>query len=331
MEKPGKKKEGEIHSFLEKALKGRLIRKKKLSPEGSDRIYFRIYARTPPASYILAHSRLKQQKAFLRKLKDFSQRGLNVARVEARDRDKGFLLLEDLGRNSLEKEMGKRKTSSLSYYSRALDQIITLQKRKNRSAGWRVFTREDFLKEMLWTEKHLIEGFCGRKFHRTFQAGYLKEWRALCRELSLFPFAPAHRDYHSRNIFIKNKKLYLIDFQDAGFFPRFYDVVSLLYDVYVGSRLRAEDRKKLLAYFINESGFEDKKKGAGEKEAREIFLTALQRLFKACGSFASFYSLKGQKTHLPYISPALKMIKSLLKKQKNPYPFFGELIQKICP
>ena len=43
-----------------------------------------------------------------------------------------------------------------------------------------------------------------------------------------------HRDYHSRNLMvIENKKLAVIDFQDAVIGPVTYDLVSLLKDCYV--------------------------------------------------------------------------------------------------
>ena len=44
-----------------------------------------------------------------------------------------------------------------------------------------------------------------------------------------------HRDYHSRNLMLHERQLYIIDFQDARMGPDTYDLVSLLRDSYVDS------------------------------------------------------------------------------------------------
>ncbi|MDE0119498.1 MAG: phosphotransferase [Bdellovibrionales bacterium] len=324
---------------------------------------------------------------------------------------KGFLLLEDLGDQSLEKEVLKNKTLPFSYYYQALDQIIKLSSmvdlasrkrgslkrtKKNASLNSPVFTEEQFFKEMLWTEKYLIGNlyqidrsgpgcsgpdFANSELHlpprkslqklqnlssppafaraglrrsnqisiewkKNLQAQCRREWQHICKTLSSFSFLLAHRDYHSRNIFIKNKKVYLIDFQDAGFFPRLYDVVSLFYDVYVhpipngdkihgallkegdqkprGHQMTDKEREKLLRYFV--SHHPDLK--SVEEIRWEMAITAVQRLFKACGSFASFSSLKKQNTHLKYIVPALKMLRKELQNLKE-YPYFLSLVDML--
>ncbi len=315
-----------MDEFLKSVFKDKRYKKIPLTGEGSDRSYIRV--KTDDSSWILACSPMDQQKKFLLKQKDFSLAGLNVPKGVAQDSEGGFLLLEDLGDHSLEKEVLEEK--GFAYYFPALDQVIKLQasqtgEGRHHSFDWSFFKKEDFFKEMLWTEEHLIKRFLCLAPEESFRRGYLEEWNFLCEELVSFPFFPSHRDYHSRNLFIKDKQIYLIDFQDAGFFPRFYDVVSLVYDVYVASQMNNALRKKLLDYFLL--------KGFGEREMtnelrQEISVTLIQRLFKACGSFASFYSLKKQRTHLPYIQPALQMVREELCEVKR-YPHFLSLID-LC-
>ena len=48
-----------------------------------------------------------------------------------------------------------------------------------------------------------------------------------------------HRDYHSRNLMLHERRLYIIDFQDARMGPDTYDLASLLRDSYVD---RTEER-----------------------------------------------------------------------------------------
>ncbi len=356
-----------MKKFLNKALKGETYTKTPLTKEGSERKYFRI--KTKSNTYVLSHSSVEQKKLFLKTHKIFSKMGLNVPRIffvqddfndappskdEASIADKTCknILQEDLSNQSLEKEVQESKSFPLAYYKKALDQIIKLQsfsqldsKRflnklpSSDRASPGLFTTdltgsekkfEGFLNEMLFTEKHLIKGFFKLKLDHSLRKNYLRELKNISQKLKSFPHRLSHRDLHSRNIFIKDQKIFLIDFQDTGFFPRFYDLASLLYDPYVAEHLRDEIRKKLFHYFLlhiaEEKGHVAEEKGHVAEE--ELLITALQRLFKATGNFASFYILRKKKSHLKYIPPALKQIEHLLKKQDQ-YPFFLELIQKL--
>ena len=215
---------------------------------------------------------------------------------------------------------------------------------------------------MLYTEKYLVQKFLNYQLKENQREALLKELEEISHKLARFPFCPGHRDFHSRNLFIKNNQIYMIDFQDAGFFPRFYDAVSLIYDVYIDSQIDKQVREKLLTYFISKTfPLKQKERGKGtnlkdssscplsvqqafsnknhiENQAmlkEEIALTALQRLFQAVGRFAGFYCLKKQSTHLKHIYPGLKIQEELLRTQlvtkngKPSYPCFLHLIQDI--
>lgn len=351
--------------FLKKALKGRAYKKYPLTPEGSPRKYFRV--KTAKNSYILVHSPASQQKKFLEIHLLFSQINLNVPKLYSPAlEDSEFLLLEDLGEQSLEKEVKESLIFPFSIYIKALDQIISLQSYSKKS----LFPRfQGFFKEMLLTEKYLVKDFFKFSPKKLLREKYLKEWKDICHKIKSFPKKPAHRDFHSRNLFLKDQDLYLIDFQDAGLFPRFYDVASLLYDVYVAKKMKDKERELFLKYFMfrhfetpggvfdllgkreqdllsskRNKSLSSRKRNSfkglktaedfikeEEKAIRlEILITALQRIFKATGSFAGFYVLKGQKTHLRYIQPALKELERLLQKEGvDHYPGFLELIQNL--
>ena len=240
--------------FLKKNLPPGEYKKIPLTKEGSNRFYTRV--QTPYISWIMACSPLDQQKKFLLRLREFEKIDLKVPKLIAKNNAKGFLLLEDLGDHNLEKRVLQKNKIPSSQYCQALEEIVKLQRGRYRALS--PFTNQDFFKEILWTEKYLINDFLKVKVKEKTRKAYLKEWRDLCEKLSSFPYKPAHRDYHSRNIFIKDKKLYMIDFQDAGLFPRFYDVASLLYDVYIASQMKKQERIKLFNYFLQNSLFPEK-------------------------------------------------------------------------
>ena len=308
--------------FLKKNLPPGEYKEIPLTKEGSERSYIRV--QSPQVSWVLACSPLDQQKKFLLQLREFEKIGLKVPKLKAQDNIKGFLLLEDLGDLSLEKRVLQKNKIPSSQYCQALEEIIKLQRGRYRALS--PFSKQDFFKEILWTEKYLINDFLKLKVKEKTRRAYLKEWEDLCGKLSSFPYKPAHRDYHSRNIFIKDKKLYMIDFQDAGLFPRFYDVASLLYDVYIASKMKKTGRIKLFNYFLQNSLFPEKT--VTKKIKEEWSITVIQRLFKACGSFASFYCIKKQDTHLKYIKPGLRLLKKQLQDMEK-YPAFLELVSSL--
>ena len=64
-----------------------------------------------------------------------------------------------------------------------------------------------------------------------------------------------HRDYHSRNLMLRDDQLFIIDFQDARMGPDTYDLVSLLRDSYVD--IADAQLEELIAYFLALKGQPD--------------------------------------------------------------------------
>jgi aminoglycoside/choline kinase family phosphotransferase len=97
-------------------------------------------------------------------------------------------------------------------------------------------------------------------------AGLAAELDALVTRCMEAPQVLCHRDYHARNLMLKEGRVRVIDHQDALLGPAPYDRVSLAYDPYVELADPIRDRI------------------AGEGEA--VAAVALQRLAKAMGTFA---------------------------------------------
>lgn len=94
----------------------------------------------------------------------------------------------------------------------------------------------------------------------------------LAEEVSLFDTAFAHRDYHSENIMVEKERIAVLDYQDALFAPRAYDLASLLVDGY----------REMRRHETNDLHKHASSKGITETELRK---TALQRALKALGTF----------------------------------------------
>jgi aminoglycoside/choline kinase family phosphotransferase len=111
------------------------------------------------------------------------------------------------------------------------------------------------------------------------------------------PFLLQHRDYHSRNIMIKDGDLFIIDLQDARLGPLAYDMASLMIDPYID----LDDdivNDCLEHYYKGISNFIP----CSYDEFIYIYrLCFLQRGIKILGTFA-YQKMKNSKDkYLPYI------------------------------
>ncbi len=316
-------KDSKIDLFLKWELKVKSYKKTLLPVQGSyQKRFFRIH--TDKGSWILAKWLKDANPApdnidnFYEKYKCFKKAGVSVPEVKAIDKKLCVVLMQDVGGLSL-----KDKVCSplvFDYYKQAIDNMIKLKEFRVRA--WQKFKPEDFFKEMLWTKEYLLTQFLQIALKKSLEDKCYREWEEICYMLAEYPYQPAHRDYHSSNLMLKDNTLFVIDFAGAGLFPRCYDLASLLYDPYVAPYINTHFRQKVCEYLISKKECSRGALGEGEKE---LLLTAIQRLFKASGSFASFYTLRGQKSHLPFIMPALTELQNLLEKSQH-YPCFLQLV-----
>ena len=122
-----------------------------------------------------------------------------------------------------------------------------------------------------------------------------------------------HRDFQSRNIMIKNDRLYFIDFQGARMGPLQYDLASLLIDPYVD--LPPDIQSRLLAYCLDQLAAKMTVKAA---EFRQCYrFCCLTRNLQILGAFGFLTRVK-QKTHFEgYIPTAIRTLTNNLKKNHH--------------
>jgi aminoglycoside/choline kinase family phosphotransferase len=163
---------------------------------------------------------------------------------------------------------------------------------------------------MNYGKDNLITGVCKYQMTSQVASEISKIFTQICERLHQEPKFIAHRDYHSRNLMLKLDQMRVIDFQDARMGPIQYDLVSLIRDSYVN--LNESMENKILDYYLSQA-----KNYLPKNFSREHFdlmyeIQTIQRCFKACGSFSSFYNLRNDTRYLKYISHTLKrVIKSL--------------------
>ena len=255
----------------------------------------------------------KNTYPFLSVQRQFAANYVQVPDVVAVGDKLGVLLLEDLGDLTLERKFWEnaRQEASEEYYCKTLDELIKVHDAATTgdiksTANTTIFDTAKFLWEMNYAKDNLLLGLLKLKLPDSTLAELDKAFVDFCTKLADKPKVICHRDFHSRNVMIKRNKVYLIDFQDARMGPAQYDLVSLFKDSYVD--MSDEYSSKLMNYYLQNSRIR-KTPGFSEEEFYRTYeLQSLQRCFKACGSFASFMNLRGDRRYLKYLSPTLRRV-----------------------
>jgi aminoglycoside/choline kinase family phosphotransferase len=254
---------------------------------------------------------------FLSVLNHFAKSHVHVPEVVQMSAKDGLVLLEDLGDLTLERKFWESQNQevSLPFYKLAVDELIKIHfdATKDRSpctAFNMQFDTEKLLWEMNYGKDNLMSGILHVNFTPDLAKGVSDVFHDICSTIHKEPKVIQHRDYHSRNVMLKYNKMRVIDFQDARLGAVQYDLVSLLKDSYVN--MSDEMAETLIQYYLEQA-----ENLHGYKVDRNHFdeiyeIQSIQRCFKACGSFASFWVQRKDTRYLKYISPTLKrVIKSL--------------------
>ena len=259
--------------------------------------------------------------------------GVDVPQVLDFDAKQGFILLEDLGDTTLLRSLQEVATpeQEQAYFEKAIDAIVAMHV-KSGPANANTFEtgvidgfklRFD-VEKLMWEVNFTLEHFYEKHLQRTIKAKdqriIAEGFGKICAELEAEPTVFTHRDYHSRNLMVTETGRYvMIDFQDARMGPCQYDLASLLRDSYY--QLDEKQIHRLTRYYLAQM----EAAGAGIRDVahfdRMFDLMAVQRNFKAIGSFASFLNRRGNPGYLKYIGNTFENIRRNLLK----YPEFAPL------
>ena len=308
-----------IEQYLnESGLAGRDARIVPLTGDASDRKYFRIQAADGLSIVLALHAGPIEFEALpFANVADLMQQvPLPVPVILGHSDALGIVALQDLGDLTLQAHLGAAPaTEHAALYRQAVAFIELLQRRgaelaSHRYLPYRVaFDVEKLTWELDYFTRHFVEGYRGASLGAADRAALADEWRAIAEELAAEPRVLCHRDYHSRNLMLRDDSLYIIDFQDARMGPDTYDLVSLLRDSYVD--ISERDLAEFIAYFMAlKHGGAD----ADEEFRRRFDLMALQRNLKALGTFGYQTMTRRNPVYIQYMPRTLRYARTNLEK-----------------
>jgi len=204
-----------------------------LSPASEDasfRRYFRVAFDDRTLVAMDAPPPMENCRPFVQVAQLLHDAGVHAPEVHARDLDRGFLLLEDLGSVTYLARLGASTADAL--YLDAIDALIRFQ-RASREGVLPAYDEPLLRRELELFPDWYVARHVGRVLDDTQRAALDGVFaRVLANNLAQ-PRVFVHRDYHSRNLMVCERNPGVLDFQDAVYGPVTYDLVSLLRDAYV--------------------------------------------------------------------------------------------------
>src|SRR5215510_1194053 len=311
-----------IHGYFERnAIVSRKPRIVPLTPDASDRRYFRILLPDAPSIVLSLYAAPFDVRTlpFVNVATLMAKMPVPIPDVLGHADDLGILALQDLGDVTLQAHLGAASPSEhAALYRQAVALIATLQKRGDQLASPDYLPYEIYfdVEKLTWEldffTKHFLEAYRGVMLRDDQRAALRAEFAVVVRELAAEPGVLCHRDYHSRNLMLKDSQLYIIDFQDARMGPDTYDLVSLLRDSYVDLPEQTVD--ELIAYFLALTGVAGDAAAAAEFR-RRFDVMALQRNLKALGTFGYQTTARRNPVYIQYIPRTLKYVRDNLSHQ----------------
>jgi hypothetical protein len=303
-----------------------------LTGDASDRRYFRVLSKDAAPFVLSVYSAPFEYAAlpFVNVHALFDAMPVPVPKILGHADDLGVLALEDLGDVTLQAHLGAGPPDSHdTLYRQAIEFIATIQRRGRELADAKhlpygvAFDVEKLTWEFDFFIKHFLEAYRGVRF----APGERDDLRGRCAEivaeLANEPRVLCHRDYHSRNLMLREDRLYVIDFQDARLGPDTYDLVSLLRDSYVD--LSEETVDGFIDDYLACRG-----DAIDRAEFRRRFdVMSVQRNLKALGTFGYQASGRGNPVYLQYIPRTLRYARETMRRDARFEPLRTLLARHI--
>lgn len=289
-------------AFAEKTLGTANPEMELVSGDASFRKYYRcqgkIFVDAPPAT--------EKNAEFVRNAELLKKAGICAPEVLACDLENGYMCVSDLGSVTFANAVTSENMAQM--YMNAVDAALAV------SAMDCLFEPYDdaFIdRELLIFKEWYLEKHCGT----ALSGESLALWEETCKVMrennSKQPHAAMHRDFHGRNLMIKDGRIAVIDFQDMVAGPVTYDLVSLLRDCYFTLPVDLHD--ELLSYAhakLCERGVYGADKISLREFRNQYAITGAQRHLKAMGIFCRLFYRDGKDAYFRYLDRTLGYVEN---------------------
>jgi len=308
----------QLISLFEEHFKEEVTLFEQLPSSGSYREYARI--KSIGHQVIGAHNQdTKENQAFLEFSAHFRNKNIPVPHIYAVSNDQQNYLQEDLGNTTLFDFLTKtRETEGFSSrivdeYKKVLCELPRIQLVAGKDIDYSVcYPRDAFDKQSMMWDLNYFKYYFLKLAKIPFDEQALEDDFQNFSDylLAVDNNAFLYRDFQSRNIMLKDGKVFFIDYQGGRKGALQYDLASLLYDA--KANIPEAEREELLEYYLDELNHY---KHTDRDKFKSLFVGyVLIRIMQAMGAygFRGFYEKK--EHFLKSIPFALKNLETLLAK-----------------
>jgi N-acetylmuramate 1-kinase len=227
--------------------------------------------------------------------------------------ERGVLIVEDLG-ETLAERIAREPLARAALYRRAVEDLAAAQMALAQLPASAIARTRSFDRELLtWEIEHFREWgieALGGALSDAELATFERATSWLVDTISSFEQGFVHRDYQSRNLLaLPDGSLAWIDFQDALWGPRAYDLVALLRDSYQDfDEAFVQQRLSEFAAAHSLSAPELR------RLAFEFDVITVQRKLKDAGRFVFFERTRGDPSYLQFFVPTLQLVLGALSR-----------------
>lgn len=309
------------------------------SADASFRRYLRVDTQDGASCIVMDAPPDKEDcRPFARVQRLLQDAGLRVPQILAWDEAHGFMLLSDLGQQTLiELLRPDAPAAAHGWYMEATDVLLAWQK-ASRPGVLPVYDEAMLRRELALFPDWYLARHKGAALSATQQATLSSAFDAIVANNLAVPSVFVHRDFMTRNLMVTpadapagTARLGVLDFQDAVYGPITYDIASLLRDAFISwdedfviditVRYWEKARKAGLVGAASASGW-----GADFGEFyRAVEWMGLQRHLKVAGIFARITLRDGKPK---YLADAPRFI-GYIRATASRYRALGPLLKML--
>ncbi len=229
-----------------------------------------------------------------------------------------YIEINDFGDQTLFQILKNKKNNKYVIFKKIikiLNKIQLIKDKKVKNFKNEFYKVQEYKKEVLFDETKLFcDWYAPKILSRLkiikFKRKFKLEIKNLLSKLNYKNVTFVHRDFHVSNLMYHNKKIAVIDSQDALIGNRAYDLASLIDDV----RLKTSNelKEKVFKFYVTTN-----KKIDLEKFKKDFEILSVLRNLKIIGIFMRLAVRDNKKKYLKLIPYAWEMINHRIKKQNE--------------
>ena len=229
-----------------------------------------------------------------------------------------YIEINDFGDQTLFQILKNKKNNKYVIFKKIikiLNKIQLIKDKKVKNFKNKLYKVQEYNKKILFDETKLFcDWYASKKLSKfksiKFKKKFKSEVKNLLSKLNYKNDTFVHRDFHVSNFMHHNKKIAVIDSQDALIGNRAYDLASLIDDV----RLKTpnELKEKVFKFYVKTNQKIDL-----EKFKKDFEILSVLRNLKIIGIFMRLAVRDNKKKYLKLIPYAWELINHRIKEQNE--------------